>query len=131
MKFHHVGCLVEDIQTATESYLNLLGRSVSVSKIYNIENQQVKVCFIELNQDSFIELVQPEASNASLMKMLKKRKNNFYHLAFKVENFNAKIEMLESSSYKKLSVFNSEAFNNKRCAFLFSPEFHLIEIIES
>jgi hypothetical protein len=33
-------------------------------------------------------------------------------------------------NYKTLDIFDSEAFEGKRCVFLFSPEAHLIELIE-
>jgi hypothetical protein len=55
---------------------------------------------------------------------------SFYHLAFIVLNFDERLELLQNQNFRLISVFNSEAFENRRCAFLYSPEMHLIEIIE-
>ena len=127
--FHHVGCLVDNLEESILTYSNLLGFDPP-SEIYDISSQKVKVCFIKNTADSFIELVEPYEDNTSLRKMLKKGQT-FYHTAYTVKNFDEALEEMESKGAKFMPVFTSEAFNNRRCVFLYTPELQLIELIES
>ena len=129
MKFHHFGCLVSNIESAKVAYLNMMENSIA-SEVYDISSQNVKVCFINLpNSNSFIELVEPTDKVSTLNRLLNKG-TNFYHMGFYVNDIEKKIEELQKTSYKLVNLFNSEAFNNKKCAFLYSPLLHLIELIE-
>ncbi len=133
MKLHHIGCLVENIETGIQNY-QLLHENVSVSKIYNIDSQKVKVCFVQVDESensTLIELVQPMDETSSLYKMMNKKGHNFYHLGFMVEDIEAKLEVLSAKGFRMINTFKSEAFDMRKCAFLFSPDMHLIELIEA
>ncbi len=125
--FHHTGLLVKDINSTIEFYKNTFGFT-EVSEIFQITNQKVKVCFIKNGTDSFLELVMPEEENEAMYKMLEK-KVNYYHVGYKVDDFDQALKTLEEGTIL-LNTFNSEAFDGKRCAFVYSREMHLIEIIE-
>jgi methylmalonyl-CoA/ethylmalonyl-CoA epimerase len=128
LKYHHVGLLVESIEESIEHYSALFGK-FNVSDIFVIQSQKVKVCFVKNAHDSYIELVQPLGEDSVVAKLLKKRMS-YYHLGYKVANIENAVTELEQLNYKPMEYFNSEAFNGKRCIFLFTPETHLIELIE-
>ena len=128
LAFHHVGLLVESIDEALIHYTALFG-SKNMSAIFTIESQKVKVCFVKNAENSFIELVQPLNEESIVYKLLKK-KITYYHLAYTVKDIEATVLFLEELNYKPLEYFKSEAFNNRRCIFLFSPDTSLIELIE-
>ncbi len=128
LKMHHVGCLVDSISESFKSY-QFLYPNAQLSIIYNIDSQKVRVAFLDLGSDVFIELVEVADDNSSLNKM-KKKGVSFYHLAFTDSNFDERLSFLQDQNFRLISIFNSEAFENKRCAFLYSPEMQLIEIIE-
>ena len=128
LKFHHTGCLVKNIDEAIDSYRGLFQPEFIGEKIY-ISSQEVFVCFIGIGHEIFIELVQP-ASETSIVRNMIKKGITYYHKGFLVEDIEAEIKILEEKNYKWLQTFHSEAFNNKRCAFLMSPVMHLIELIE-
>jgi hypothetical protein len=128
LKMHHVGCLVDSIFNTFQSY-QFLYPNAQLSTIYSIDSQKVKVAFLDLGSDVFIELVEVAEENSSLIKMMKKGVS-FYHLAFIDSNFDERLDFLQNQNFRLISIFNSEAFENKRCAFLYSPEMQLIEIIE-
>lgn len=130
MVFHHLGCLVKDINKSIEHYRVLLGKEVFCSKVYDIKEQKVKVCFLQLNKGIYLELVEPDKDNNTLLKMLTKKKVSYYHTAFKVPDLDAKVTNLLANDYHLVTSFLSEAFGGKRCAFLYTPEFHLVELIE-
>lgn len=129
LKFHHVAIVVDNIEVAKEHYADLFGKK-SVSVVTKINSQNVNVCFIKVADEAYIELVEPNDDRSQVSKLLKKRVT-YYHIAYKVEDIEGCVLELEKMNYKKMDFFNSEAFLGKRCIFLFSPEAHLIELIEA
>lgn len=128
LSFHHTGLLVESIEEVLEHYGLIFGKE-SISKIYHVSSQKVKVCFVKNGSESFLELVEPDGEDSPVFNMLKKRLG-YYHLAYLVSDINKAILFLEELNYKTLSVFSSEAFDNRKCAFLYTPEGHLVELVE-
>jgi catechol 2,3-dioxygenase-like lactoylglutathione lyase family enzyme len=128
LEYHHTGLLVENIEKSLDHYLQIFGED-NISEIYNIKSQKVRVCLIKNGRNSYLELVEPINNDSSLKKMLKKR-ISYYHVAYIVKNIDDALKFLENLNYKALEVFNSEAFNGRSCVFLYSPDAHLIELIE-
>lgn len=131
MEVHHIGCLVENIESAIDNYNLQFDERLEQSEIYNISSQKVKVCFLSLHGQLNIEFVEPYEENKSLQKMLKKGVN-FYHIGYIVSAFDKKLNDLQEKGFRALGQpFHSEAFANKRCIFLYNDQLHLIELIES
>lgn len=132
MKLHHVGCLIRNIEAGIEQYKSL-HHSVSISQIYEIKSQEVRVCFVHISDENetCIELVQPTNEASFLYKLMTKKGMNFYHLGFFVSNINRKKGELEAKGYRIVNSFESEAFGGRKCVFLYSPDLHLIELIEA
>ena len=74
----------------------------------------------------FVEAI----GESSILKVMKQRKVKYYHVGYLAKNVEAAIEELSGRDYKHVSTFSSEAFAGRKCAFLFSPEMHLIELVE-
>ncbi|CAN5286195.1 VOC family protein [soil metagenome] len=127
--FHHTAVLVSDIDDAILHYLPLFGKESISEKVF-IATQGVNVCFIKVGEKSFIELVEPVDENSVVFK-LKKKGNSYYHVGYISNSIEADVEMMVTLNYKQLEYFNSEGFQHKRCIFLFSPDGHLIELIEA
>lgn len=128
LQFHHVGLLVEDIEESARQYGSVFG-SGQVGEPIIVSSQQVKVCFIKNGVNSFLELVQPTGEDSVVSKLLKKRVS-YYHVAYTVKNIPEAIASFEKLGYRAMEVFSSEAFGGRSCVFLFSPEAHLVELIE-
>ena len=128
LELHHIGNLVDDIDSAIETYKLLFGNNCASDKVF-VATQGVYVCFIDIGKSVFLELIQP-IDDSSLVYKMKKKGITYYHVAYKTKDFNAASEYLISCNYKTLNVFYSEAFENKRCQFMFSPEGSMIELIE-
>jgi len=120
LTFHHTGLLVKSIEKSLEHYSKIFGLK-NISKTYNVQSQGVKVCFIKNGVGSYLELVEPVGEDSIVAKMLKKRLS-YYHIAYTVKDIADSIKTLEAENYKANEVFNSEAFNNRKCVFLFTPD---------
>lgn len=127
--FHHVGTLVDDMENAVTNYKNIFGQNCASPVIY-IESQKVSVCFIRIADNSFIELVQSRSEDSKVFNLLKKRVT-YYHIGYKTDDIEVAVAELEEMGFRAMEYFYSEAFEGKRCIFLFSPEAHLFELIES
>jgi methylmalonyl-CoA/ethylmalonyl-CoA epimerase len=128
-RLHHIGCLTENIEESLKNYVDILALK-KASEIITISSQQVRICFLETAPDIYIELVEPIGENATLRKIIKSR-NPYYHIGYLVNDISAAIEQLLEQGYYLVNRFASEAFNNRECAFLYTREMHLIELIES
>ncbi|MDY0101605.1 MAG: VOC family protein [Lentimicrobium sp.] len=129
LNFHHVGTLVDDMGAAVLNYTNIFGMD-SASDVIRVASQQVDVCFIKVGSSSYIELVCPYSEESKVFNMLKKRVT-YYHIGYKVDNITLAVAELEAQDFKAMEFFSSEAFDGKRCIFLFSPDAHLFELIEA
>ena len=127
LEFHHIGVLVDDIPAALESYAGLFGSDVTDGP-YDIRSQGVRVCFLKMDQGhlEFVEAI----GESSILDGMKKRKVKYYHVGYLTADVEAAIDSLSERGYKHVSTFESEAFEDRTCAFLFSPEMHLVELIE-
>lgn len=126
--FHHTGIIVRSINEVSESYKSLFGDDC-LSEIIYISSQKVNVCFVNLNNGSFLELVEANEEDSTISRLVKKG-TSYYHTAYLTYDIEKAVDYLTSKNYRALQFFSSEAFNGKRCIFLFSPDALLIELIE-
>lgn len=126
--FHHTGLIVKNIEKSKIHY-GVMFSPNKFSKTYFISSQNVNVCFMEVGENIFVEFVEPVGDNSVIATVIKK-KINYYHIGYKVSSVDKAVETLCDQNFKLLETFHSEAFNGNKCAFLYSPELHLIELIE-
>ncbi|MCX6198749.1 MAG: VOC family protein [Bacteroidetes bacterium] len=127
LRAHHIGCLTSDMQSSIAAYRKLGFQNIS--EVTFVSSQKVKVCFVEIKQGFYLELVEISETNHALQKIFKSN-NPYYHVGYLVDGIDVCIADLELEGYHIVSQFDSEAFDGKRCAFMYSPEMHLIELIE-
>jgi methylmalonyl-CoA/ethylmalonyl-CoA epimerase len=125
---HHFGCLTKNMDASIETYKSM--GFTNASEIYVIKAQNVRVCFIAIGNNVFLELVEFTDDSAAL-KALFKSKNPYYHVGYLAEDIRSTIAELVAKGFYLVNEFSSEAFNGRTCAFLYSPEMHLIELIEA
>jgi methylmalonyl-CoA/ethylmalonyl-CoA epimerase len=128
MTAHHIGCLTDDMSSSIATY-TALGFS-NISPIYHVTLQQVSVCFIEIKNGFYLELVEFATTNTTLKKLFSNGQR-YYHTGYLVNNIDNKINMLQSQGFYLVNKFSSEAFEGRQCAFLYSPQMQLIELIEN
>ncbi len=110
-------------------YLDKMGFR-KISEPVTVSSQQVKVCFIQIADGPLIELIQPVGNNQALGKLLQ-TKNFFYHIGYMTKDVDQAVQYFQESGFYMVNRFLSEAFENRECVFLYTPEMHLIELIET
>lgn len=128
-RIHHVGCLVADMESVILDHCALWNRA-EVSPIFEIQDQSVRVCFLRARPGEVaLEIVQP-TQGTSLHGMLG-RGLSFYHTGYEVDDLDAAIMRATAAGCRCMRPFASEAFDGRRCVFLYTPGKLLIELIEA
>ena len=123
---HHVGCAVEQLEDAFATYCGALGLRRR-TRPFDVTSQNVRVCFLELAEGFYLELVAPLNAQAQLTSFLDA---GFYHLCFLVDDLGAAREHLQAREFFPLPEFASEAFAGAPCQFFMSPQGHLLELAQ-
>ena len=123
---HHVGCAVQRLQTGVATYSGALGLRRR-SRAFDVVSQNVQVCFLEIQDGFFLELVAPLDEKARQSSFVR---TGFYHLCFLVDDLEAAGQRLRKGSFQPLTAFASEAFDGSLCQFFLTPERHLLELAQ-
>lgn len=123
---HHIGCAVDQLDETYATYAGALGLERR-SRSFDIASQHVRVCFVELGDRFYLELITPLNEKARLTGFLKV---GFYHLCFLVDDLRAARAHLTASRFTELPAFASDAFAGNPCQFFVSPDSHLIELAQ-
>lgn len=124
---HHIGCAVKNLEDACSVYSGALGFKRRTRRL-EIASQNISVCFVELADSFYLELISPRGGNTTLDRYLKV---GFYHLTFLVDNLDAAKQRLLTHDFVELTAFESEAFPGGLCQFFLSPQMHLIELVRT
>ena len=127
MKFHHIGYLVNNFNSAINDFKKFNYRKKNT--IISDKNLKVQIQFL-INGNNIIELVKPYKRNFGLMNILKK-KNYAYHFAYKVKNLDKSLIKLKKNFKIIVNPVPAKAFNNKKIAFLKMKNEFIIELIQS
>lgn len=123
---HHIGCAVNQLEDSCATYADALGLKRR-TRSFDIASQHVRVCFVELANCFYLELITPLNDKARLGSFLR---TGFYHLCFLVDDLDAAREHIGSQRFFALPAFESEAFAGGLCQFFLSPQGHLIELAQ-
>ena len=127
MKFHHIGYLVNNFNSAINNF-----KKCNYKKKKSIiidDNLKVKIQFL-VNGNNLIELVKPHKNNIGLLSLLRK-KNFAYHFAYKVKNLDKTLVRLKKNFKIIVNPVPAKAFNNKKVAFLKMKNDFIIELIQT
>jgi len=130
MRVHHIGYLVEDIESASTKFEQL-----GFSRLDNvIEDLELGIFVLFLNNRGYvIELIQPIDKASLVYGLLKKHKNSPYHICYETENIHSKVEeMVTGGGYMLIQQIqpSSGIPGCPNVAFLFSLHIGIIELVE-
>ena len=127
MKFHHIGYLVNNFNSAINDFKKFNYKKKNT--VITDKNLKVQIQFL-INGNNIIELVKPYKRNFGLMNILRK-KNYAYHFAYKVKNLEKTLIKLKKNFKIIVYPVSAKAFNNKKVAFLKMKNDFIIELIQS
>ena len=131
MKLHHVGIVVDDIESGIQRYKALFG-FVPITEVVDDPIQKVSVVLLSNPEadGAPIELIAPLTEDSPVSNILK-GKVRLYHLCFLVENID---EALQNFRNNKTIIISgpvpAELFEGKRIAFVYSPDNYVVELLE-
>jgi len=96
-KIDHVCMMVSDIDKAAEIYRTVYGLQPLPVEIH--EALGIKICLIPVGE-VMIEFVQPLESNTKVVELLKEKGGGLRHIAFRVENLEEAMKMVELKGLK-------------------------------
>ena len=132
LTLHHYGFLTANTAAWLAENEALFGKPFKVFETVHISSQKVRITFVLQTENAVLtELIEPLEENTHLKKMISKG-ITVYHTGYKVaaNEFDTVLKTFENKGIHALPVFYSEAFENKRCVFLVTRNFGMIELIE-
>ncbi|MBA5247430.1 VOC family protein [Marnyiella aurantia] len=129
MTVHHYGLATKSIEKSIKSFI-ALGYEACSDIIFD-PLQGVNLLFLKNENDHFIELVEPAATENPVSKILSKNGSSLYHICYTVDHLDQKIEELKSNRFKLvLPPTPAVAFEGRKICFLYHPSLGLIELLE-
>ncbi|MBA0195221.1 VOC family protein [Pectobacterium brasiliense] len=129
MKLHHFGFLSLSLKDTVNDFI-LLGHKV-ISDVIRDSERGVDIVFLTSETNEMIEIVSPYIENSVVRGLVRKNKNNIYHIAYLVSGIEDNILSLQSKGFVLIdSPKPAIAFNGKNVAFLISSYVGMIELIE-
>lgn len=128
LDFDHLGIIVKSIEKEIPTYESL-GYIVE-SEIFSDENQQMRGVFLTSPFAPRVELIEDLSDSKALTKILNSNCGKIYHIAFKVDNLENKLnEILKQTNGRILSPIKKAQYYNKVC-FIFLSNTQIIELVE-
>lgn len=128
LELHHVGCLTSSIEHSVQCFAGT-ALAVPSGDAVRIDSQRVRVCLLPTASGAFVELVEPDADNRFLNRLLD-RNVTFYHVGLLCGDLRASEDAFVANGAKVVNRFSSEAFEGRECVFLLLANGQLVELIE-
>lgn len=96
-KIHHVGYVVEDIETFKNSFVQMN----LVSKIVDVI-QDAKIELLTVGGGSFVELIQPLSPKAFTWNFMKKNKQGLHHICYEGYSLREVEELITKTKMMKI-----------------------------
>lgn len=104
----HVVILVEDIDSAIDTWSNKLG--FTLTHKVNLDDAGVNQAFFSLDDGTFIELVAPAHQRSSVAKIIAANGEGIHLLALRVDDLDATITHLQKQNVALIGVGSPQVF---------------------
>ncbi|MEI6651262.1 MAG: methylmalonyl-CoA epimerase [Chlorobiaceae bacterium] len=119
-KIDHIAIAVQNLESALETFRNVLGCAPGAIRIEEVPSEKVRVAFITLG-DSKIELLEPLSDESPIAKFLAKNGEGMHHIALETDDIEKETERLASVNINPLSL-PKEGAGGKKIMFLHPKE---------
>ncbi len=114
-KIEHIGIAVKDLAEAEEKWAKLLNTLSYKREL--VESEGVITSFFKVGETK-IELLAPTTANSPIQKFLDKRGEGIHHIAFAVDNIEAKMKELANQGFTLINETPKKGADRKKVAFL-------------
>ncbi len=114
-KLEHIGIAVKNLENSSQIFKDILG--VDSYKMEPVESENVNTLFYQVG-DTKIELLEATSEDSPIAKFIEKRGEGIHHLAFEVDDIEAKIAELLEKDYRMIHTMPKDGADNKRIAFM-------------
>jgi len=115
LKIEHIGIAVKSLEESVPLYEQLL--NTPCYKTETVETEGVNTAFYQM-ADSKIELLEATQPDSPIAKFIRKKGPGIHHIAFEVEDIEAKIKRLSALGFEVLNETPKKGADNKLVAFL-------------
>jgi methylmalonyl-CoA/ethylmalonyl-CoA epimerase len=112
---NHIGIAVRSIDDQMPFYKSTLG--MEFENIEDVPTQQVRVAFFRTG-DVRIELLEPTSEDSPVAKFIEKRGEGLHHVAYTVEDIEARIAELQESGLRMIDQSPRPGAHHMQIAFL-------------
>ena len=112
---NHIGIAVRSIDDQKAFYEGSLG--LEFEGLEDVPSQKVRVAFFRAG-DVRIELLEPSEPESTVAKFIEKRGEGLHHMAFTVEDIEARIAVLKESGLRMIDDTPRPGAHHTRIAFL-------------
>ncbi|MFK7755762.1 MAG: methylmalonyl-CoA epimerase [Flavobacteriales bacterium] len=128
-KIEHIGIAVKSIKESEQIFADILG--VDAYKMETVESEHVNTLFYRLGE-SKIELLEATNPESPIAKFIEKRGQGVHHIAFDVDDIQAKIDELKVKGYRLIHDTPKSGADGKIIAFMHpkSSEGVLVELCQ-
>ena len=119
-KIDHIAIAVQNLDSALETFRNLLGCAPEAIRIEEVASEKVRVAFIPIG-DTKIELLEPLSDESPIAKFLAKNGDGMHHIALETDDIDKETERLATFNIKPLGL-PKEGAGGKKIMFLHPKE---------
>ncbi|MEM7032073.1 MAG: methylmalonyl-CoA epimerase [Chloroflexota bacterium] len=112
-KINHIAIVVENIETALQTYHDVL--KLPLDHINEEPQEQVRVAYLP-TETGEVELIQPTSSDSGVAKFLAKRGEGLHHICLEVESIAQTVREMEQ---KGLQVLGEPRINQRGDKYIF------------
>jgi methylmalonyl-CoA/ethylmalonyl-CoA epimerase len=129
-RIDHIAIAVENLESAIDTFVNILGCDRSAVAIHEVAAEKVRVAFIPVGQTK-IELLEPLGDNGPIAKFLSKSGEGMHHIALATDGIEKEAERASSVGLTPLGEV-SEGAGGKKIIFLHPRQTNrvLVEFVE-
>jgi methylmalonyl-CoA/ethylmalonyl-CoA epimerase len=119
-KIDHIAIAVKNLDEEIKRYRDVLGLEFHGAEV--VEEQKVRVAFFKVG-DVHIELTEPTEADSPVGKFIAKRGCGIHHIAFEVEDIEARIEDLAAKNVEMIDKEPKIGAENAKIAFAHPKSF--------
>ncbi|NTU53414.1 MAG: methylmalonyl-CoA epimerase [Chlorobiaceae bacterium] len=129
-RIDHIAIAVSDLDSAIDTFINLLGCDRSAVAIHEVPSEKVRAAFIPVGQTK-IELLEPLGDDGPIAKFLSRSGEGMHHIALAADGIENETERVTSLGLTPLGKV-SEGAGGKKIVFLHPRQTNrvLVELVE-